>query len=138
MIPLSAAEAGEVLTLVSAVCLEPDQVRGEGRLLNGVSTAISRRSRRRLRRLLEEVSLDRIESVDFEAWRLEVRSLAAAIALDETDGDLRTALLDEIRSEVEPSPGDLSPESDLTSLIRQAPRALGLVRLAVRSWLARL
>jgi hypothetical protein len=113
-------------------------VRGEGRLLNGVSTAIGRRARRRLRRLLEGVALETIETVDFEAWRLEVRSLAAAIALDETGGNLRKALLDEIRSEVEPPPADLSEEADLTPLVRHAPRALGLVHLAVRSWLDRL
>jgi len=138
LIPLSAEEAGEVLTLVAAVCLEPEQVRGEGRLLNGVSTAISRRSRRRLRRLLEEVPLESIEAVEFDVWRLEVRSLAAAIALDETGVDLRDALLDEIRSEVEPPPADLSDEAELCALVRHAPRALGLVHLAVRTWLARL
>ena len=72
--------------------------------------AIRRRTRRRLRRIFEGVTLAEIDAVDFSAWRQEVRALAAQIALDACGGDLRSALVAMIEDETDPGGLDL-PEA---------------------------
>jgi hypothetical protein len=132
---LTEQELGEVLKLVSALALDPDQVQGDGHLVNGMSSAIRRRARRRLRRILEGESLEVIAEVDFAAWRTEVRALAAAVALDETGGDLRTAFAVLICEESEHEFLDLPDGADLTPYVAAYPQARALLRRVVRTWL---
>jgi hypothetical protein len=110
-------------------------VSGDGRLVNALSTTIRRRAARRARRILEGFSLDDVRAVDFAAWRTEVRALAAAVALERTGGDLRTALVAAgvgSEAEGEPAPG---PRADLTAFVQAHPSARALVRRAVLAWL---
>jgi hypothetical protein len=138
LVPLTEQELGEVLTVTAAIALDPEQVNGDGRLLNAMSTAIRRRLRRRIRKILAGESLERIGAVDFGAWRTEVRALASAVALDQTDGDLRTALAVLISEESDRPVLDLPADADLTPYVAAYPLAQSLMRRIVRSWLASL
>jgi tetratricopeptide (TPR) repeat protein len=138
LLPLSQGELAEVLTLVAALSLEPDQVDGDGRMVNALSTAIRRRKARRLRKILAETRLAEIQGIDFGAWRTEVRALAAAVAIDETGGDLRTALRVLIATEGDHNDLRLPEDADLTPYVAAYPQAGALLRRAVRTWLQRL
>ncbi|MBW2287440.1 MAG: tetratricopeptide repeat protein [Deltaproteobacteria bacterium] len=138
LIPLTEQELGEALTVTAAIALDPEHIHGDGRLLNAMSSAIRRRLRRRIRRILANESLERIAAVDFGAWRTEVRALASAIALDQTDGDLRTALAVLISEESDRPVLDLPADADLTPYVAAYPLAQSLMRRIVHTWLASL
>jgi len=134
LLPLTAAQQGEVLSVVASLVVEPDLVRGGGQLVNGLASALGRRARRRLRRVLEGTSLAAIAGLDPGAWLAEVRTLAAAVALDETHADLRTALLACLADEAERPADSLHEAADLTALVGAHPQARSLLRRAVRAW----
>jgi len=135
LLPLTDREVGEVMSLLAALAVDPDQVRGDGQLVNTLASALGRRTRRRLRRILNQTPLEAIEAVDFSAWRREVHALATAQALDGIGGDLRTALVSLIPAASDRSPRDLPPGVDLTALIEGCPEADALLRLTLEAWL---
>ncbi|MEE9607882.1 MAG: tetratricopeptide repeat protein, partial [Myxococcota bacterium] len=135
LLPLPAAEVGEVLTVIAALALDASQVRGEGRLVNALSSAVARRVRRRLRRTLDGFSFEDVAAVDFVAWRTEVRALAAAVALDEGGGDLRTALVALLSEGAQNAELQITEGADLTPLVAACPPARALLRRALRTWL---
>ncbi|MBW2374204.1 MAG: tetratricopeptide repeat protein, partial [Deltaproteobacteria bacterium] len=92
LLPLSDEQLGEVLRILATLILEPAEVHGDGALVNSLSAALGCHSRRRLRRALAGPSLGALCAVEAKAWRLEVRTLARAVALDDGGGDLRGAL----------------------------------------------
>jgi tetratricopeptide (TPR) repeat protein len=55
--------------------------------------AIGRWARRKLRKGLEGTETSDLENLDWATWRDELRGVAATIALDRQNGDLRSALL---------------------------------------------
>jgi len=134
LLPLAAAQQGEVLSVVASLVIEPDLVRGGGQLVNGLASAIGRRARRRLRRVLEGTSLAAIRALDPRAWLAEVRTLAAAVALDETHGDLRIALLACLSDDAEHLADSRNQAVDLTGLVGGHPEARSLLHRAVRAW----
>ena len=135
LLPLSDGEVAQVLSLLAALVLDPEQVRGDGQLVNALASALGRRTRRRLRRILGGTSLEAVRAVDFAAWRRELRGLATAIALDESGGDLRTALAALVCAGSDRSRSDLPPSADLSPLIAGCPEADALLRRSIRSWL---
>jgi len=135
LVPLSDGEVREVLSIVAALVLDPEKVRGDGHRVNALSSALGRRCRRRLRRTLAGVSLDAVTAIDFAAWRNDVRALATALALDEIGGDLRTALVALICASSDCSPSDLPPNADLKPLVAGCPEAAALLRHTLRLWL---
>jgi len=135
LLPLTVPELAEVLKLVVALTLDPDEVQGDGRLVNAVSSALRRRTRRRLRRILEDTSLEEVAQVDFGAWRNEVRALAAAVALDETGGDLRTALTVLIGEDSDNASFELPEDADMTPYVAAYSQPRALLRRVVRTWL---
>jgi len=136
LLPLTAAQQGEVLTLVASLVLAPDLVHGGGQLVNGLASAIGRRARRRLRRVLEGTPLAAIAALDFEQWLAELRALAAASVLDETGGDLRTALLALLADDARHAGGSPDDGVDLSPLVAAHPEARALLARAVAGWLA--
>ncbi len=137
LLSLTTRELREVLLVVATLALEEEDVHASGRFVNALTAALGRRTRRGLRRLLDGVPLETLASVDFDAWRSELRGLAASVALDETAGDLRTAfvaLVDETGQRAR----EIAPTSDLSPLVAVSPEARGLLRRAIRAWLARL
>ena len=127
-----------MLKLLASLVIAPDLVHGGGQLVNGLASAIGRRARRRLRRVLEGTSLEAITALDFTAWLAEVRALAAASVLDETHGDLRIALLACVVGRRPTPRADLpGAEADLTPLVAAHAEARALLARVVRSWLDR-
>jgi hypothetical protein len=104
--------------------------------VNGLASAIGRRARRRLRRVLEGTPLAAITALDFGAWLAEVRALAAASVLDESQGDLRTALLACLPDAGAHAGSSLGDSVDLTALVAAQPEARALLRRTLRAWLA--
>jgi len=131
LVPLSDVELAEVLSVVCALVLDPDSVRGEGRLVNALSSALGRRHRRKLRRHLSDVTLASIEHFDFVAWRSDLRALATSVALEETGADLRTALV----ALLPEPPIGLGEMADITPLLANSPHACALLRRALERWL---
>ncbi len=138
LLPLPVEEVAEVMTLVASLCFETEEVRGSAKRVNALSNAIGRRARRRLRRLLGDLTLERVAGLDFGAWRDQLRALAAAVALEETGGDLRTALLALLRDASDSLPDKPGEHADLTPQLTACPPARALVRRAVRACLASL
>jgi tetratricopeptide (TPR) repeat protein len=135
LLPLTDRELGELIQLVAALTIDPDDVQGDGRLVNVMSGALKRRARRRLRRLLEGETTAAIAEVDFSAWRNDLRALAAAIAIDDTDVELRVALLAVACDSLDRSVSDIAPGADVTSLVAASPQACALLRRAVATWM---
>jgi hypothetical protein len=131
-------ELGDLVGLIAALALDLERTRGDGHLVNTVSSAIKRRLRRRLRRHLDDHSMDAIDQIDFEDWRGEVRAVAAAIAVDKTGIDLRTALIALARDASEHRSEEISENADLTAWVAERPAANALLRHAIRSWLRQL
>ena len=138
LLPLATRELGDLVGLIAALALDLERARGDGRIVNAVSSAIKRRLRRRLRRHLNDESMDAIDQVDFEKWRGEVRAVAAAMAIDETGIDLRTALIALARDASEHRDEKISDNADLTAWVTERPAANALLRQAIRSWLRQL
>ena len=136
LLPLPTPELGETLTLVATIALESEALHASGRTLNALSSSLGRRTRRRLRRILEDVSIQAIEAIDFAAWRAELRAVAAAQALDATGGDLRAALVALIRDAEEPADDAFREHADLTPLVTGSPEARALLTRVVRAWMA--
>ena len=104
----------------------------DSRLVESLDRALGRWTRRKIRRSLEETSLDQLQAIDFGAWRLAVRGLAAAVAVDAGQGDLRTALVALCREDEE-TPHATETE-DWTARIQGEPVANELLRRIAASW----
>jgi len=135
LLPLSDAKLGEVLTLLAALALDPERARGEGQLVNALSSALGRRTRRRLQKILAGESLETIEQIDFSAWRNECRALASAVALDASKGSLRAALIALACSDTRHNTTEPDDAGDISALVSASCEATELLRRAVRSWL---
>jgi len=138
LLPVATRELGDLVALIAALALDLERARGDGQIVNAVSSAIKRRLRRRLRQHLDDKSMDEIDRIDFDDWRGEVRALAAAIAVDETGIDLRTALIALARDASEHRTEEISENADLTAWVAERPAANALLRQAIRSWLRQL
>jgi hypothetical protein len=138
VLPVSTQELRDLVVLIAGLALDLEGAHGDGRVVNAVSTAIKRRLRRRLRRHLKDDSIEQIEQINFENWRSEVRALAAAMAIDETGIDLRTALIALARDASEHRTEEISEKADLTAWATERPAANALLRQAIGSWLRQL
>ncbi len=135
LLPLADPRVGELLSLVAALSLDPDQVRGDGQLVNAVSSALGRRARRRIRSLLEGVRAADIARIDFAAWRRELRALATARALDAGHGSLREALVHAVCEAGERDPASFAAGDEICALVAACAEARALLRRAVSSWI---
>jgi tetratricopeptide (TPR) repeat protein len=136
LLPLPSERVGDVLECLVALAGDLDPATASGSVLNALSAALGRRARRRLRRLLEDVSPEAVRALDVDRWRSEVRALAAARAVDTTGCDLRTALLTLVCERGDESPRDIPDSVDLSPRVDACPEARSLLRCAVRAWLA--
>lgn len=138
LLPLTDREFGDLVQIVCALSLDVDQIRGDGRLVNALSSALTRRTRRRLRKILDGVSMESIAGIDFRGWRSAVRAMAQSVAIDETRIEFGDALVSVARQ----SPGDFTRDAtasaDLAPLIAHSREAGALLRRAIGTWLSRL
>ncbi len=133
LVPAAPDEAAKLVGLVARLGAEADSVSGDGHLVNALAAALGRRTRRRLKHVLEEhgASAEAVASIDFAAWRVELRALAAAEVLRRTGEPLRTALLALLGDEPPRRP---APEADLGPLVERSPEARALLRRIVLGW----
>jgi hypothetical protein len=131
LLPLPTEELQTVLGVIAGLCTETDSVQGNGHLVNALASALGRRARKRVRRLLEDHTAEQIAGIDFDRWRAELQALAAMVVLRRKGGQLRTALLallDDARSK--PPEG-----ADLSALVEASPGAGALYCRLVRAWI---
>ena len=138
LLPLPTRELADLLTLLATLILDPEHVRGDGHLINALTGALGRRRRKRLARILAEDDVDEIRTLDFAAWRGEVRALAAWEVFAESGSDLRTALVALIRESPDTPDAALREGADLTALVRGNRTARAFLRRVVRDWIAQI
>jgi tetratricopeptide (TPR) repeat protein len=134
LVPLTDAEAGAVLATVAGLAARRDALSGDGRLVNALAGELDRSARRRVREALGSTAPEEIAEIDFTAWRSALRSLAHAVALDATRGDLRAALVALID---EHAPARFEPWErvrDLRAAVAATPTARELLRRSVVAW----
>jgi hypothetical protein len=88
-----------------------------------------------VRRELEEAGLVDLQGFDFAGWRCDLRSLAAAVALERGAGDLRTALVVLACESADQSAREIGETADVSALVSASPEARGLFSRAVALWL---
>jgi len=98
-------------------------------LESALESVIGRRTRRRLRKIVETLPDAAQLDLDFDAFRQELRSLAAALALDHSKLSLREAL-----ETLCDSGGEENRDSDLSARIDGSPEASALLRRIARHW----
>ncbi|MGH0034250.1 MAG: tetratricopeptide repeat protein [Myxococcota bacterium] len=124
-------ELARVLFQVSATVLSRPAASQDDELAAALERKLGLWSRRRLRRMLDGVSLEAIERIDPTRWREELTRLAAEAALDRIGGDLRTALVALALDPAEPLPAD---SADISDLVRRSPAARALLLRATAAW----
>jgi len=98
-----------------------------------LATALGRWTRRRLRKALEGREIRDVTELDFEAWLAELRTLAAARAVDESGGDLRAALV-ALLAERRGEEAEPDPDEDLGPWLREESPARALLARATDRW----
>ena len=134
----SAEEIGSLQRLLVSVVLDPDAVHGDGRRVNALASALSRRTRRRLKKLLEGTTQRSVADTDFAGWQRELRAFAASSVLASGEGDLRTALCALVLEDGAGPPLEPRDSDDLSARVAASPLALALVRRIVRGWLTQI
>ena len=89
---LDTSERASLFCEIAALFFDPGGNGGESRYRDALDCALGRWTRRKIRRILEETSLDAIAAHDHEAWGSELRAIAAAQAIDRNGGDLQSVL----------------------------------------------
>jgi len=134
LVPLPTPELGSAITLVAQLALDASCVSADGDLVNALSSSLGRRARRRVRKALGEIDAAAIASIDFEAWRADLRGMASALALRSTEADLRVALT----AWLQPSDGDdaqaIPPEADVSQVVAARPEAAAMLRSVIGAW----
>jgi lipopolysaccharide biosynthesis regulator YciM len=140
LVPLPVPELGSAITLVAQLALDVPDLSTEDGLANALSSSLGRRARRRARKALGEIDEAAIASIDFEAWRADLRGLASARALESSGVEFRFALIAWLRSEDcgdecdGDAPEDIPPEADVSQLVATRPEALALLRSVINAW----
>jgi tetratricopeptide (TPR) repeat protein len=136
---LSDDELSDLLAMLAGLALgdEPgDMPRPEtefGRNLEeALERAVGRWTRRKMRRTLDGTSLGQIRAIDPSSWRAAVRGLAAAVAVDANQGDLRNALVHLCRDSEDASP--IADSDDLSARIAGSGDAAELLRRVAANW----
>jgi hypothetical protein len=134
LVPLPTPELGSAITLVAQLALDASCVSADAALVSALSSSLGRRARRRVRRVLGEVDPASIASIDFEAWRADLRGLASALALESSKVALRIALTAWLQpgdgGDAEPIPA----EADVSQLVAACPEASALLRSVISAW----
>ena len=134
LVPLPTPELGSAITLVAQLALDAPCVSADGGLVNSLSSSLGRRARRRVRKALGEIDAASIASIDFEAWRADLRGLASALALESSEAEFRVALT----AWLQPADGDdaqaIPPEADVSQLVAARPEASALLRSVISAW----
>ncbi len=88
---------------LAALFLDPGGNGSDSRFRDTLDGALGRWTRRKVRRIVEETTIEAIDAVDPEAWGDALRSIAAAQVVDRNGGDLTPVLRGLILLEAESS-----------------------------------
>jgi len=113
---LSAADRASLFSAVVALFLDPGGNSEETRYSDALNRTLGRWTRRKVRRIVEEVEISAIGTLDHEAWGFELRALAAAQVIDRNGGDLRSVLRALLVLESDPSERPIFEGSNLGTL----------------------
>jgi hypothetical protein len=134
-------ELARTLRSLATIALDPGGHPGEGEVATALDRSLGRWTRRKLRRTLGCTSAADVAGIDFELWRTELQAMAAALALDRCNGDLRTALTALAHAPASSSEDGapdgnrgISETGDITSLVAGSPVARRLLERVVLSW----
>lgn len=131
-------ELGDLVCTLAAFSLgdEAEEPANDGhldsRLVGTLDRALGRWTRRKIRRCLDGTSLDQLRAIDFGAWRVAVGGLAAAVAVDASQGDLRAAFVTLCQDGDDPA--SAGETEDWTARIQGEPVADELLRRVAASW----
>lgn len=89
---LDADDRRALFSSIGALFLDPGGNGGLSRYRDALDQELRRWTRRKVRRTVEETTVAKIESLDHEAWGVELRTIAAALVIDRNGGDLRSVL----------------------------------------------
>ncbi|MBY0400236.1 tetratricopeptide repeat protein, partial [Myxococcota bacterium] len=90
---MSASERQSLFLAIGGLFLDPGGNGGDARSRDALDHALGLWTRRKLRRIVEETSLEALAAIDHGAFGDELRALAAAILLDRERGALRPVLM---------------------------------------------
>jgi Tfp pilus assembly protein PilF len=133
LVPLPLEEVGAVLRLTAELGHEQEGVTGDGHLVNALSSSLTRRARRRIRKALGSVTASEVAALDVAAWRADLAAVAGAAVIDAGEADLRTAFLAWIGN-VASSAAAIPPESDIREAVAASPEARAFLWRAVEAW----
>ena len=119
-----------VVYTVTALAADPGGNCADSPYLHGLDRALGRWTRRRIRKSLGDHSVREVQSLDYDAWRSAVRVLAARIAIDRSDGDLRAALI-QLATGADAQPAS---NADLSAWVEGSADARELVGKMVTTW----
>ncbi len=138
LVPLSLEQLGETITLVAQLTAEAEGVSGDGRVVNALAEALGRRARKRLKKVLGETSAQEIASIDFAAWRAELRGLASVAVLASTEIDLRSAFLAWVAADDPEGARRETADGNLCPQVAASPEARALLGRLIDSWIPHL
>jgi len=126
---LGSDDRAELFADIAALFLDPGGNGGDSRYRDALDRAVGRWNRRKVRRIVEEIDAESIQSHDHAAWGHELRAMAAAQAIDRNGGDLRTVLLALLALDAE---DDAQPRFDGTEIATLAATSEPARRLLSR------
>jgi hypothetical protein len=131
---LPSDELSSVIYTVTALAADPGGNCNDGPYLHVLDQSLGRWSRRKIRKTLAEISVREIQALDCDAWRTEVRLLAAGHALDDTEGDLRSALLALAGLDAPDGAATPTATADISALVAGSSLARRLLEQVVMFW----
>ena len=134
LVRLSDEETAQVLRRLISLVLEAEAADLEDEASRALKASLGRWSRHRLRRLIGGVSPDELRAIDVPRWRAELRAQVATRVLDESGGDLRSALVTLIGLDAGGTLPELPENADLSSWIAASPQAHRLLARVESAW----
>ena len=89
---LDANERASLFDAIAGLFLDPGGNAGDSPFRDSLDRAIGRWTRRKVRHIVEETTLEAVQSYDYTTWGDELRAMAAAQVIDRNGGDLLSVL----------------------------------------------
>ena len=138
LVPLATEELASVVQLTVQLACEAEGVSGDGNLVNGLSAALGRRAKRRVRKALGEIQPEQIVEIDFDAWRAELRALASVVALEDGELEIRSGFLAWLHAADPDGARHIGDDGDLRELVAARPETRALLRRLTETWVSTL
>ena len=132
---LDTDEIAAAMRRLVALTLDEDLELDDADFARSLERSVGRWSRRKLRKILDDVDAGTLAELDWEGWREEVRAAAAAMALDRCDGDLRSALIT-LSAEPDDTLDEFSAATDITERARRSSLTRRFLERVVTTWSA--